>query len=94
MDVFSRRERSRIMSRIRSRGNATTEFRLIELFRAHKITGWWRRVKLRGMSDFVFTTQKVTVFVDGCFWHGSPKHCRMPKGNRSYWQPKIAGNIA
>jgi DNA mismatch endonuclease (patch repair protein) len=94
MDVFSRRERSRIMSRIRSLGNATTELRLIELFRVHKITGWRRRVKLRGTPDFVFTTQKVAVFVDGCVWHGCPKHCRMPKGNRSHWQPKIAGNIA
>src|SRR5258706_15315829 len=32
-------------------------------------------------------------FVDGCFWHGCARHCRMPKSNNSsYWIPKIASN--
>lgn len=62
--------------------------------REHEIIGWRRRVCLRGKPDFVFAKQKIAVFVDGCFWHGCSKHCRMPKGNRKYWQTKIAGNRA
>ena len=32
------------------------------------------------------------VFIDGCFWHGCPKHCRMPSSNVRYWKQKISGN--
>ncbi len=92
MDVFSRRERSRIMSRIRSRGNAATELRLIHLFHAHKITGWRRNQRLPGKPDFVFREKHVAVFVDGCFWHGCPKHATNPKSNRAYWRHKLSGN--
>ncbi len=66
----------------------------MKLMRKHGITGWRRRVVLSGKPDFVFARQRVAVFVDGCFWHGCPKHCRMPKGNRSYWAAKIGNNIA
>jgi DNA mismatch endonuclease (patch repair protein) len=31
--------------------------------------------------------------VDGCFWHGCLKHCRMPSTNRKYWNQKIARNV-
>ncbi len=70
------------MSAIRSRGNAATELRLIALFRAHGITGWRRGAllqwKVAGLKlkafrvkpDFVFRAHCLTVFVDGCFWHG------------------------
>jgi|ERR1051326_4918635 G:T-mismatch repair DNA endonuclease (very short patch repair protein) len=26
--------------------------------------------------DFIFPKQRVAVFVDGCFWHGCPKHSK------------------
>jgi hypothetical protein len=28
------------------------------------------------------------VFVDGCFWHGCPKHGTRPKGNAAFWRKK------
>src|SRR2546422_5549398 len=92
MDVFSRHERSRIMSRIRSRGNAATELRLIALFRAHRITGWRRNQKLLGKPDFVFRAKRTVVFVDGCFWHGCPRCYRRPRSNLKYWDAKILRN--
>jgi DNA mismatch endonuclease, patch repair protein len=92
MDVFSRRERSRIMSRIRSQGNAATELRLMELLRAHKITGWRRNQKLPGKPDFVFRSQHLAIFVDGCFWHGCPRCYRPPRSNLKYWNEKIRRN--
>jgi DNA mismatch endonuclease (patch repair protein) len=39
-----------------------------------------------------FYLRQIAVFVDGCFWHGCSKHCRMPQGNREYWTRKIADN--
>ena len=44
--------------------------------------------------DFVFPKQRVAVFVDGCFWHGCPKHATQPKNNRAFWRKKLAGNKA
>ena len=91
-DTFSRRERSRIMSRIRSRGNAATELRFIEILKKHKTTGWRRGVKLPGRPDFVFPAKGLVVFIDGDFWHGNPKKFRLPKSNLCYWEEKIRGN--
>ncbi|MDD5141326.1 MAG: very short patch repair endonuclease [Verrucomicrobiales bacterium] len=44
--------------------------------------------------DFVFPKSRTAVFVDGCFWHGCPKHGTHPKGNRAFWKNKFARNIA
>lgn len=34
----------------------------------------------------------VAVFVNGCFWHGCPKHFKCPKSNKDFWMNKIARN--
>lgn len=47
---------------------------------------------LRVRPDIVFTKQRLAVFLDGCYWHGCPEHCRLPAANRSYWSAKIKGN--
>lgn len=91
-DTFSREERSRIMAKIRSRGNAATELRFIEILRKHKISGWRRGVELFGKPDFVFPSKKLAVFIDGDFWHGNPRKFRLPKSNLSYWEEKILRN--
>ena len=91
-DTVSPEKRSAIMRAVRSTGNKATEIVLMKLMRERQITGWRRHVSLHGKPDFVFRKQKVAVFVDGCFWHGCSKHCRMPKGNRKYWQTKIVTN--
>ncbi|VVC00591.1 DNA mismatch endonuclease Vsr [uncultured archaeon] len=44
--------------------------------------------------DIAITSKKLAVFVDGCFWHGCPKHGRKPKSNKAYWLPKLRKNIA
>ena len=93
-DMFSPAQRSAIMSRIRSRGNRTTEIRFMRLLRRHKLRGWRRGSKLVGRPDFVFSKARVVVFIDGDFWHGNPKKYRVPKSNCNYWQGKIAGNRA
>ena len=91
-DIFTKAKRSEVMSRIRGRGNKDTELALAKLFRRHKITGWRRNQKVFGKPDFVFPKLRLAVFVDGCFWHGCPKHATKPKSNRAFWQKKLAAN--
>lgn len=91
-DTVSKEKRSEIMRAVRSRGNRDTELILVRLLRQHKISGWRRHLRVTGNPDFIFRKQNLALFVDGCFWHGCARHCRMPKGNSSYWNPKIASN--
>ena len=93
-DIFSKKKRSQVMAAIRSTGNKATELKLISILQANGITGWRRNVKLAGKPDFIFRRERLAVFVDGCFWHGCKRHCRLPETNRRYWQDKIAGNAA
>jgi DNA mismatch endonuclease (patch repair protein) len=44
--------------------------------------------------DVVFPTQRVAVFIDGCFWHSCPTHGTNPRSNAAYWGPKLARNVA
>jgi DNA mismatch endonuclease (patch repair protein) len=91
-DVHSKAQRSYNMSRVRSRGNRTTEIRLAELLRQWHVTGWRRGSTLFGRPDFVFPQPKVALFVDGCFWHNCPR-CRFkPASNEKYWSAKFARN--
>jgi DNA mismatch endonuclease (patch repair protein) len=48
-----------------------------------------RRVR----PDIAFTSRKVAVFVDGCFWHACPDHGSKPKNNEWYWSPKLMKNV-
>jgi DNA mismatch endonuclease (patch repair protein) len=82
------------MSRIRGAGNKETELRMVRLLRANRITGWRRGWPLYGRPDFVFPAARLAVFVDGCFWHGCPKHYTQPANNRVFWQRKLEANRA
>jgi DNA mismatch endonuclease (patch repair protein) len=42
--------------------------------------------------DFIFPKLKFAIFVDGCFWHGCPKHETKPKNNRAFWRRKFSAN--
>ncbi len=93
-DVFSIETRSYVMSRIRAKGNRSTELRLVAEFRKSGITGWRRHARLLGNPDFTFGNNRMVVFVDGCFWHGCPRCGNIPCSNRDYWAAKIKGNRA
>jgi len=42
--------------------------------------------------DIAIPSKKLAIFIDGCFWHGCPKHSHKPKTNRAYWLPKLRKN--
>jgi DNA mismatch endonuclease (patch repair protein) len=70
----------------------------VELRRALFAAGLRYRVHRRPLksvrreADIVFTSAKVAVFVDGCFWHGCPEHATWPKNNAEFWRTKIETN--
>jgi DNA mismatch endonuclease, patch repair protein len=48
---------------------------------------------LRRTVDILFPKSRVAVFVDGCFWHGCPRHGTLPRvTNRQWWIEKIRTN--
>ena len=93
VDIVSEERRSYIMSHVRSSGNKATELKFISFLKGHKITGWRRNQTIFGKPDFVFPQYKIAVFVDGCFWHGCPKHGTIPDTRKEYWDAKIRRNI-
>ncbi|MFH1069206.1 MAG: very short patch repair endonuclease [Candidatus Glassbacteria bacterium] len=92
MDIISKNDRSRIMARVKSTGNKSTEEAFIKVLKKVSLIGWRRNYSIYGKPDFVFQTNRVAVFVDGCFWHNCPKHCRIPSTNTLYWLNKVASN--
>jgi DNA mismatch endonuclease, patch repair protein len=87
---FGGLSRSALMSRVRSRGNATTELRMVHLLRSAKLFGWRRHLPLPGSPDFAWERERVALFVHGCFWHGH--NCDrnlVPRSNTAAWMEKI-----
>ena len=85
--------RSANMRAIRSRGNRSTDLRLRALVARSGIRGWQMHVSaLPGCPDFFFASERIAIFVDGCFWHRCPKCGHIPKTNRPYWCKKLARN--
>jgi DNA mismatch endonuclease, patch repair protein len=91
-DVFSAEKRSQIMSRVRDRDNRATELAMMSTLRRNRITGWRRHPSLFGNPDFVFSKQRVAMFVDGCFWHCCPHHGTHPTSNMTFWNEKLGRN--
>lgn len=87
-------ERSATMRAVKSRGNASTEGRMVAILRSARLSGWRRHLKIVGTPDFAFPAERVAVMVHGCFWHGCPRHYRAPSNNSEYWSTKVARNIA
>lgn len=93
-DVFDKETRSAVMQKVRSKGNKSTELKLISLFRENGVAGWRRGYPVKGHPDFVFLASRTAVFVDGCFWHGHDCRNTRPKDNDEYWATKRARNAA
>jgi len=49
---------------------------------------------LPGRPDIAFTSARVAVFIDGCFWHSCPDHGVLPRNNREWWRAKLTRNVA
>ena len=93
MDVWDKKKRSEVMSKIRS-ANTKPEIKLRkELFSK----GFRYRInykKLPGNPYIVLPKYKTVILVNGCFWHGHEgcKYFYTPKTNTDFWVEKIGIN--
>lgn len=92
-DTVSAEQRSRNMSRIRSK-NTKPELLVRRLlhaagyrFRLHGAAG---KTLLPGKPDLVFAARRKVVFVNGCFWHlhSCPAGQHAPQSNAGFWAEK------
>lgn len=93
-DVFSRKKRSEVMSRIR--GRDTGPERAVRSM-LHRLGFRFRlgRSDLVGRPDIVLPRYRTVIFVHGCFWHRH-KGCRFaytPKTRQHFWLRKFESNV-
>jgi len=84
--------KSEQMARVRSRDTDLEMMLRRRLW--HSGLRYRLRPKLPGTPDLVFIRSKVAIFVDGCFWHGCPRHHTFPVRNATFWQRKLERNLA
>ena len=94
-DIYSKKKRSEIMSRIS--GKETTPEILVRKKLFENGYRFRKHVKsLPGKPDVVLSKYKTIIFINGCFWHGH-KRCRaskLPSTNKKFWNDKIKSNIS
>jgi DNA mismatch endonuclease (patch repair protein) len=94
VDRFDAQTRSRVMSRNRSRGTKSTEWKFRSLLMRAGVRGWMmgHESGLPGRPDVIFLQSRLAIFLDGCFWHGCRRCRSIPATNRQFWAAKIKGN--
>jgi len=90
-DIFSKKKRSEIMSKVKNKGSkievAFQKKLWAEGFRYRK-----NSAKYFGKPDIVLPKYQTVIFIDSCFWHGCKKHVTMPKTRKDFWVQKIERN--
>ena len=88
-DVFSRKKRSWIMSRIRSK-NTSIDRKMRDMLSGMDVR-FEMYPDLFGSPDFQ-VGKRVLVFCDGDFWHGY-RYAEKKRPAKKYWREKIEGNM-
>ena len=88
-DVFSKKKRSWIMSRIRSK-NTSIDRRMRDMLSGMNVR-FEMYPDLFGSPDFQ-VGKRVLVFCDGDFWHGY-RYAEKKRPAKKYWREKIEGNM-
>lgn len=91
MDIFSKKKRSEIMSKVKSK-DSKIELSLRKALSEMKIRYRKHVPNLPGKPDIAFIGEKTVVFLDSCFWHGCRWHGSIPASNKKFWQAKIERN--
>lgn len=91
VDKLSKEKRSELMRAVKSKKS------LIENSISREL--WKRGVRFRrnvtdleGKPDIAIKKDMVVVFIDSCFWHMCPIHCKIPKSNVEFWIAKLERN--
>ncbi len=88
MDIFDKKKRREIMSRVKNKDSK------LEIDFRKKL--WKKGVRYRknsvkyfGKPDLVVKKYKLVIFIDSCFWHFCPIHREIPKTNKKFWLEKL-----
>jgi DNA mismatch endonuclease, patch repair protein len=93
-DLHDKKTRSYNMSRIKGK-DTKPEMLVRKFLHANGFRYRLHVKKLPGKPDIVLPKYKTVIFVHGCFWH-QHENCKLgkvPKNNKSYWIPKLEGNV-
>jgi len=88
-DTVDKKTRSRIMASIKG---SDTKMELAVKPALEALGFDYQPKGVFGKPDFAHAEQMVAVFLDGCFWHGCPKHYKPPEDNASFWALKVERN--
>jgi DNA mismatch endonuclease, patch repair protein len=94
MDRITKEQRSKNMSRVRSRDTGP-ELRLRSALHRMGLRYTLQRKDLPGKPDIVMQSRHTVIFVHGCFWH-QHKGCAkaaLPKTRETFWRTKLQGNV-
>lgn len=96
VDVFGKRKRSWVMSRVKQKDTEPERYVRSLLHRngfRFTVNGPRNR-RLPGKPDIVLPKYRTVVLVHGCFWHGHKgcRHFRIPKTRTEWWTTKIEEN--
>ncbi|MCY7562337.1 very short patch repair endonuclease [Paenibacillus macerans] len=90
-DKLSKEKRSELMRAVKSKKS------LIENSVTHEL--WKKGIRfrrnvseLKGKPDIAIKKDKIVIFIDSCFWHMCPVHCKIPKSNVEFWMEKLIRN--
>jgi len=87
-DSLTKKQRSYCMSMIRSSHTKP------ELILKKCLKGFEHNPRgLFGNPDFINWKKRMTIFLDGCFWHMCSIHYKEPKTNMQYWILKLEKNV-
>lgn len=93
VDKLSSKDRSKLMSKIKSK-NTSIEICIRKWLFSKGFRYRINLKKLPGSPDIVLKKYKCVIFINGCFWHGhncSDGH--LPKSNVEFWENKINKNV-
>lgn len=92
-DIFDKKKRSEIMSKISGK-NTKPELIIRKALFAEGYRYRLHRKDFPGNPDMVFPSRKKVLFINGCYWHGhNCKKAALPETNKQFWKKKIDGNV-
>lgn len=91
MDIWSKKKRSAVMAKIRSKD--TKPEWIVRRYLFSRGYRYRKNVKgLPGTPDIVMRKYGIVIFIHGCFWHGHEVDGTTPRTNTEFWKKKIETN--
>lgn len=91
-DVFDKKTRSNIMSKVKGK-NTKPELQVRSLLHRAGFRYRLTSKNVPGRPDIILPKYRAVILVHGCFWHGHDCYrFTWPKTRKAFWKKKIEGN--